>query len=82
MYPNTDQTQTVDTTKCLTFFSHLIQSLLPISSPDKGYRAAVFQLCKICLFKHLNALVLIVKWQIFFENIARFSISEHQVMYI
>ena len=36
--------------------------LLPFSSPDVGYKAAVFQVGKKWSFKGLNALVLILKW--------------------
>ena len=39
---------------------------LPFSLPDIGYRAAVFQVCKICVFDQSNALVLIAKFKIFF----------------
>ena len=34
---------------------------LPFSSPDIGYTAAVFQVCKICAPNQSNALVLIAK---------------------
>ena len=33
-------------------------------SPDIGYRAAVFQLCKIFVFNQSNTVVLIAKWKI------------------
>ena len=38
----------------------------PFSSPNAGYRVAVFQVCKICAFNQSNAIVLIAKCQMFF----------------
>ena len=39
---------------------------LSFSSPNAGYRAAVFQVCKICTFNQSNAIVLTAKCKIFF----------------
>ena len=53
-------------TEHLTFFSAFDSDPLPFLSPGIGYRAAVFQACKICAFNQSNALVLIAKYKIFF----------------
>ena len=48
------------------FFLAFESDSLPFSSPDTGYRAAVFQVCKICAFNQSNAIVLTAKCKIFF----------------
>ena len=51
---------TAGTSKCLTFFLHLVAFL----SPSIGYKAAVFKVCKVCAFNQSSALVLIAKYKV------------------
>ena len=52
--------KTETTEHLIFFFSHLVAFL----SPGIGYKAVVFQECKICTFDESNALVLSAKCKI------------------